>query len=336
MPLLAAPRLAKRSLEVLTMESKNVLVLGAGVSGLTTALALLRAGHKVTIWSKEAPGEFAHTSMSAYAMWVPVTIGADHRIERWAMESLAQLRQLAEQEDTGVTRRNIYVLKMEYSEPWYAGKVGSFRHARREEFSTQYQDANVLEAAPIIDPAQYLPWLYKQVIAGGAVCQQHTVENIGDCPPQYQVVVNCCGLGARRLANDSGLVPERVQVVTVKPNGFDKVVIDDEGPNKRACIVPHRDYIKIGAVFDGPIETLEVDDASTVDILERCMHMAPGFKVELADVISVTRALRPERAMPRVERESRDGRLLIHNYGHDGMGFILSHGIADEIVRMIG
>ena len=64
------------------MTKQHVLVIGAGVSGLTTALALLQAGHKVTIRSKEYGGQYAHTSMSAYAMWVPMKMDADPRIER--------------------------------------------------------------------------------------------------------------------------------------------------------------------------------------------------------------------------------------------------------------
>lgn len=42
----------------------------------------------------------------------------------------------------------------------------------------------------------------------------------------------------------------------------------------------------------------------TADIIKRCKEMVPGFKVELSDVLEVTRALRPERSLPRVEIET--------------------------------
>src|SRR5262249_12661725 len=129
---------------------------------------------------------------------------------------------------------------------------------------------------------------------------------------------------------------QRVQVVTVKGNGFNRVVIDDEGPNQRACIVPHGNYIKLGAVFDMNGESLEVDNDLVADIIKRCNAMAPDLKVSAADVLSVVRALRPERSMVRVEKATlADGRVLIHNYGHDGMGYILSHGIAAEIASYL-
>jgi D-amino-acid oxidase len=316
------------------MNKQNVLILGKGVSGLTTALQLLRSGHQVTIWAKEPCGQHPHTSLKAYAMWVPVTIAGDARVERWTDETYIELEKLSHQAGTGVVMRQIFVLKQHYDEPWYAGKFAGFRHARPEELTSQYKDANVLESAPVIDPVVYLPWLEAQVLAAGGKFEQRAVKQLSDCPAEFTVIINCAGLGARALASDDKLVPERVQVVTIKPNGFDQVVIDDDGPNKRACIVPHADYIKVGAYFDGNHETLQVDDDVTKDILERCRKMVPGFKADPEDVLSVARALRPERFLTRVELDLQalaDGRKVVHNYGHDGMGYLTSWGIAAEI-----
>ena len=45
----------------------NILIIGCGVSGLTTGLALLDAGYEVTIWARDLPP--ATTSNVAAAVW---------------------------------------------------------------------------------------------------------------------------------------------------------------------------------------------------------------------------------------------------------------------------
>lgn len=318
------------------MSKHKVLVIGSGVSGLSAALKLLQAGHSVEIWTKESPDNSPNTSASAYAMWVPVKIDADPRVERWTQETYAELVQLASNPDAGVTLRDIYQLKPHHAEPWFATSVPGVRHALPGEIGPDYADAHVIESAPIVDPEAHLSYLRSEIRKLGGVIRTREVKNFSECAG-YDVVVNCSGLGARQLCGDSSLFPERVQVVRIKPNGFEHVVVDDEGAHKRACIVPHKDYIQLGAVFDTGSESLTVDAALTLDILARCKRMVPGFKADPEDVISVHRALRPERPLTRVELlRSTDGPHLIHNYGHDGMGYLLSCGIAREIVGSVG
>lgn len=313
-------------------QSKRILVVGAGVSGLTVAKKLLQDGHSISILSCEAEGQLPSGSANAYAMWVPVRVDSDPRIEAWTDQSLAEFRQLAADPSYGICLRSIFQLKCDEALPWYASKLDSFRLARPDEISELYSCAHVIEQAPVIDPLVYLSKLQQEVLGLGASFQTVRLQGLGEVPGSYDLVVNCSSLGSRQLAADSTLFAQRMQVLKIKPNGFQHVVIDDEGPNKRACIVPHRDYIKLGAVFDLDAESLEVDDSLTEDILQRCKNMVPGFKAERSDILSVHRALRPERPLPRVEISAlADGRPLIHNYGHDGMGYILSCGIAASI-----
>lgn len=315
------------------MDKKKVLVIGSGVSGLSTAKRLLESGYAVTIWSKEAPGEFPHTSLNAYAMWVPVRVDSDPRIEKWTNGTLQALNALAEVKESGVVLRPIFQLKTAACEPWFAGSYAHFRHAKPNELTADYMDAHVLEKAPVVDPTTYLPWLRRQVELLGGTFQQREVTELARLPADFSVVVNASGLGSRQLTADKTLYAERVQVLTLKNRGFDRVVIDDEGPNKRACIVPHANHIKLGAIFDSSGESTEADEDMIEEIMARCNRMAPDLGASPCDLLSATRALRPERPLPRVEKNlSEDGRLLIHNYGHDGMGYLLSWGIADDIV----
>jgi D-amino-acid oxidase len=53
-------------------------------------------------------------------------------------------------------------------------------------------------------------------------------------------------------------------------------------------------------------------------------------------VIGVRVGFRPGRPTVRVDREwLSDGRLLVHNYGHGGAGFILSWGCALDVAELI-
>ena len=64
----------------------DVLVVGAGVVGLTTALCLAESGLRVGIRTAAPPG--ASTSAAAGAVWGPVMAGPAQRIREWARTSL--------------------------------------------------------------------------------------------------------------------------------------------------------------------------------------------------------------------------------------------------------
>lgn len=316
---------------------RKILIIGSGVAGLTTAKHLLDNGHQVTIWSKESPDDNPVTSDNAYALWVPYKDDTDPRIEGWTDYSLQVYQDLAQLAGSGVILRDNFNLQTKVHEPWYAGKYPFFRHAGEDEISSQYADAWVLEKAPIIDPQQYLLWLKVNLAIQGANFVKKTVESLDDIPAEFDAVINCTGGGARELVGDTEITPLYLQVIKVAANGFDKVVVDDVGPNAMVCIVPHEDYIKVGAVITEGSEKPFVNDLDTVDILARASKVHPDFKVDGMDVLDVVAASRPSRPRPRVEKTTlADGRCLVHNYGHGSTGYITAHGVAAEICGYFG
>ncbi|MGL5826018.1 MAG: FAD-dependent oxidoreductase, partial [Nocardioides sp.] len=78
----------------------DALVIGAGVSGLTTAICLADAGMRVHIWTAEPPQ--ATTSVAAGAVWGPYLVEPIDQVRVWSARTLEVLRQLAEDPRTGV------------------------------------------------------------------------------------------------------------------------------------------------------------------------------------------------------------------------------------------
>lgn len=57
----------------------HVVVIGAGVSGLTTAIVLAEAGVRVRVIAEEVPGA---TSLAAEAMWGPYLVEPKDKVAR--------------------------------------------------------------------------------------------------------------------------------------------------------------------------------------------------------------------------------------------------------------
>lgn len=82
------------------LREPDVVVLGAGVIGLTTAITLAETGRRVLVRTAEPPK--ATTSATAGALWGPWLAEPHDRVLVWARDTLDTLTALADQPDTGV------------------------------------------------------------------------------------------------------------------------------------------------------------------------------------------------------------------------------------------
>src|SRR6201987_1028665 len=78
----------------------DVLVIGAGVVGRTTAISLAEAGLGVTIRTAALPAQT--TSVAAGAVWGAVKVGPPARVLEWGRVGLEVLSKLAAEPGTGV------------------------------------------------------------------------------------------------------------------------------------------------------------------------------------------------------------------------------------------
>src|SRR5438067_9572249 len=117
----------------------NILVIGCGVSGLTTGLCLLESGYTVSIWAKELP-PFT-TSNVAAAVWYPYKAYPTDKVTAWGKEALQKFRALQSEKDSGIFMASILEVKPVLTpDPWWVTAVEDFHHASREELPPGYPD----------------------------------------------------------------------------------------------------------------------------------------------------------------------------------------------------
>ena len=316
----------------------DALVLGCGVSGLSTAILLQQQGRRVTIWAKDVPPHT--TSNIAAAVWYPYRAFPVDRVLTWGAASYQAFRELVGQPDTGVILANVLDLQPEphTADPWWAGSVDGFRHARADELPAGYGDGFVFDA-PVIDTSIYLDYLRVRFeAAGGVIVANRVVRDLAEAFAACDLVVNCTGLGARELVGDTRLRPSRGQVARVRHTGFRRVILDDYGPNSLGYIVPRINDIILGGTAIDDEESTAIDAAETPAILRRCAGLSPEFgALTTDDVLEVKVGLRPVRDEVRLEMEApAPGRWLLSNYGHGGAGVTLSWGCAAEVAERVG
>ncbi len=313
----------------------DILVIGCGVSGLSTGVRLLEAGHRVTIWAKDLPPNT--TSNVAGAVWHPFKAAPAEKLAEWSAVSFQVFKHLLSTPECGILMRRVLELRpTKEAPPEWARSVEYFRLATPEELLPGAEGGHVFEA-PMIDTGRYMDWLLRRFQSLGGQVVQRTVTDLSEAFAQCSIVVNCAGLGARELLNDRDLRPARGQVVRIKANGFNRAIVEDDGPEGLAYIFPRIDDIVLGGTYEEGVERLEVDPEQIPGIIRRCARLAPQFaSVSAEDITSVACGLRPVRSAVRVEAERpAPDRLLLHNYGHGGAGITLSWGCAQEVVELL-
>jgi D-amino-acid oxidase len=322
----------------------RVEVLGAGVVGLTTAIALCQDGHQVTVRAA-ATGE-ATTSSVAAALWYPYLAAPAEAARRWGAVTYDVLTHLASRDaSAGVDVRAGVELTHGGPPPDWAGDVAGFA-ALDTSVGYHHSDGTPAEhgwtfRAPVADMARYLPWLAEQVLAAGGRIDRCDPIGPGDLQQVTsgtQVRVLCTGLGSHGLTGDHGVRPVRGQVVLLEQVGVDTWVLDEaDDPQRPTYVVPRRDVVVCGGTALPDRWDDAVDDETTLDILRRCRTLVPALAE--APVRGVRVGLRPVRPQVRLDRDDSlgpDGIATIACYGHGGAGVTLSWGCAREVAAIVG
>ena len=308
----------------------DVLVIGAGVSGLTTAIRLAEAGLSVRVVSADDPQHT--TSAAAGASWGPYMLN-DDRALHWCEVSRLALEEIALDHLSGVRLVSGLEAAAEPTEPpsWAVG-VRDFRRCEAHELPGGYV-SGWCYTIPLVDMPRYLRYLTRRLASAGTSVEIGVVRSFAEVAAAARVLVNCSGLGARTLVPDEGVYPKRGQVVVVNNPGIETFFQDTAESDDLTYYLPHGDHVVLGgSAVEGTSLLPDPDRAAA--IVDRCVAVEPLLAG--AEIIGHRVGLRPWRPEVRVERDAVDGVPLIHNYGHGGSGVTLSWGCADEVLALTG
>ena len=332
--------------------AERVAIVGAGVSGLTCGVVLAEHGFHTAIFAKEIGQQT--TSGAAAAIWFPYDAQPAEKVIPWALETYKALIDLTRDPRSGVSMIDLrqfsrtgeiqipdWAIPLGGSvipskvENGAAGEAATWtgrpeaERTGRERIKCREFTSGYAITVPLTDTTIYLDYLAARLLrAGGTINGEVCFEKLEEVDRDFDLVINCAGIGARELVRDTDLEPHRGQVVIVpRVEDLSCAIVCDDAPLMYA--IPRTNDCVFGGTNDLSSD-LAADPATTNRIIAECSRV---LNIERPNVLAARVGLRPFRKSGvRLEREKlRDGRIVIHNYGHGGSGFTLSWGCAREV-----
>lgn len=348
----------------------KIVVVGAGVTGLTTSLFLAEKGHDVTIIAKkfffDGYEDPCYTSNFAGANWQSFAGPEEYEIQDYDRPGYLKFMRLAETEPkAGVwQKKNVRYIEKEafkakYNNdaskvelPWFKSLVKDFRIFSESELPEHvaygYEFTGVVITVPI-----YLNYLLNKCIDLGVTYRRVTLDHIIEANKFHSsglkpdVLVNCTGVLASKLGGvqDSKVHPIKGQL-TVVENNIDALYGVDffksEYPDDLLYVMPRREGGAIiggcmlagnwGSEFDKEMGKRSLANAAKYlpQFLDPKFGNPPEFRIVREQV-----GFRPGRTGgPRIEIDS-EIKNLVHNYGIGGAGYQSSYGTVAKTVALV-
>lgn len=312
-----------------TVPGVDVVVVGAGVIGLTSAIRLAEDGHRVRVLTDQPVA--ATTSAAAGAMLGISGAGPGDPLTTWTERSTPVFDALAEDPGSGIRHRHgrIHVDVADELPPW-ARVLPGFRALGPEE--TRGFRTGMAVTLPFADMPTYLGHLAQRAERLGVAVEHQHVADLAELDPEVdegRVVVNAAGSRAGELAGDPALTGVRGVHVVLSDVGVEEFTMEIAAAPRWTNIFPHPGRTVVGGVALPPDDTTPAAEVAE-EILARAIAVEP--RLADARVLGHEVGWRPVRPTPRTEVDDRG---VVHAYGHGGVGVTVSWGVADEVARLV-
>jgi D-amino-acid oxidase len=308
----------------------DVLVIGAGVIGLTTAICLAEMGLRVRVVCQRPPQET--TSAAAGAMWGPAFAEPAERVLHWSRNSLAEFTALSEDPSSGVRlvrgrMASRFPMQLDGELPPQVTLVPDLADCTPQQLPAGFVSGQ-WGRVPLIEMPHYLTYLVKRLVNAGGQVDVRQVSRLAELVDEAPVVVNSSGVGARKLVPDLTVRAVRGETVVVANPGIDEFFVEITDEQEMTNYFPHGELVVLGGVTTEGDWRTEHDPAVAEGILSRCAEVEP--LLARATVIEHRVGLRPERVPIRLEVTEHGSTRFVHCYGHGSLGVTLSWGCARE------
>ena len=311
----------------------NITILGCGVTGLTAGITLLENGYNVQIVTKEYPERT--TSAVAGAIWFPYEARPFEKVNAWSLKSFNKFRTLSNDASTGISMIDFAIILDEAEKPWWLQSI-PHDHIISDSvsgfFDKDYPGYTV--NVPLIETPVYLPWLVNRFESLGGTITIRKILSLNELC-EFELTINCTGLGAKSLFQDSELYPIQGQIVRVGPDDFIKGMATDflfgENLEEMAYIIPRKDGIILGGSARSGKNSIKPDPEFTSRIIS--YNSEYESKLRETSVLETKVGIRPGRSEIRLEKDP--NLPVIHNYGHGGAGYTVSWGCAYSVVELV-
>ncbi|GME73536.1 unnamed protein product [Ambrosiozyma monospora] len=282
----------------------NFIVIGAGVSGLTTSLQLLKANpqNRVKLISKQIPTDFQfssnYTSPFAGANWESFATHEDKWQQEIDLVAYHKFKELAKVPESGVVDRvnTVWITKEKFKQdnevvdyPWFS-TVPEMNFKKLESQDDKIAYGYSFDGV-VISTTYYLSYLWNEChrIGGPSnrfTLQRKTVKSLADLTtddsnPDF--IINCTGLLARDLVSPT----ESTKLYTIRgvtilvENNLDQLYVvqtaEPDYPDEMLYIMPRKEG---GCVVGGCMETGK-DSQTTSLSSENRLGLDLPEKVEL-------------------------------------------------------